>query len=94
MEGYPAVFPPPRFTLSKVDPHPDGVISVIRFIRSDRKLDIFGERFTLPDSLVYTYVRAKIVTALHQIQVYLAEDLVTVLPYQLPPWITPWEGSG
>ncbi len=37
---------------------PDGCISVIRFIRSDRKLDIFGERFEESKELVYSYVRA------------------------------------
>jgi len=68
---------------------PDGTISLIRFIRSDRKLDIFGERFELPKALIYTYVRARIITGLHQIQVYLGDDLVTTFPYQLPPWVTP-----
>lgn len=68
---------------------PDGTVSLIRFIRSDRKLDIFGERFELPKGLIYTYVRARIITGLHQIQVYLGDDLVTTFPYQLPPWITP-----
>jgi hypothetical protein len=36
---------------------------------------------------VYTYVRAKIITELHQIQVYLGEELVRTFPYQLPPWL-------
>jgi hypothetical protein len=71
------------------DSIPDGTISLIRFIRSDRKLDIFGERFQLPKALIYTYVRAKIITGLHQIQVYLGDDLVTTFPYQLPPSVTP-----
>ena len=68
---------------------PDGTISLIRFIRSDRKLDIFGEHFGLSKDLVYTYVRAKIVTGLHQIQVYSGDDLVTSLPYQLPEFLSP-----
>jgi hypothetical protein len=74
--------------LPKIDYIPDGTISLIRFIRSDRKLDIFGEHFELPKNLVYTYVRAKIVTSLHQIQVYSGNNLVTSLPYQLPEWVT------
>jgi hypothetical protein len=61
----------------------------MRFIRSDRKLDIWGEHFQLPKSLVYSYVRAKIITPLHEIQVFHGEDLVGILPYQLPSWIDP-----
>jgi hypothetical protein len=75
--------------LPRIDYIPDGTISLIRFIRSDRKLDIFGERFELPKALIYSYVRAKIVTDLHQIQIYSGDDLVTTFPYQLPAWITP-----
>jgi len=67
----------------------DGAISLIRFIRSDQKLDIFGEHFELPKSFIYTYVRAKIVTGLHQIHVYSGDDLVISFPYQLPAWVTP-----
>ncbi len=54
----------------------------------DRKLDIFGEDFEVPKELVYTYVRAKIITELHQIQVYLGEELVMTFEYQLPPWLS------
>jgi len=75
--------------LPNIDYIPDGTISLVRFIRSDRKLDIFGEHFELPKTLIYTYVQAKIVTGLHQIQVYSGDDLVISLPYQLPPWVTP-----
>lgn len=35
---------------------------IIRFIRSDRKLDIFGEKFTVSKDLVYSCVKAVIVT--------------------------------
>jgi hypothetical protein len=83
------ILPPPRFTLHEIDYIPDGIISLIRFIRSDRKLDIFGEHFELPKDLVYSYVRAKIVTNLHQVQVYSGDDFITSLPYQLPEWGSP-----
>jgi hypothetical protein len=43
----------------------------------------------VPRDLVYTYVRARIVTPLHQIQVYSGEELVLCLPYQLPPLLVP-----
>jgi hypothetical protein len=80
--------------LPSIDYIPDGTISLIRFIRSDRKLDIFGEHFELPKALIYTYVRAKIITDLHQIQIYSGEDLVITFPYQLPAWITPDSQNG
>jgi putative transposase len=76
---------PPRFKLPEISVIPDGNISLVRFIRSDRILDVFGEHFVVPKDLVYTYVRAKVVTALHQIQVYSGEELVLYLFYQLPP---------
>ena len=37
-----------------------GKVHLIRFIRSDLKLDIFGEKFTLPDEFQYAYVTATI----------------------------------
>jgi hypothetical protein len=79
----------PRFKLPEIPDIPDGNISLIRFIRSDRILDIFGEHFEVPRDLVYTYVRARIVTPLHHIQVYSGEELVLCLPYQLPPLLVP-----
>jgi hypothetical protein len=80
---------PPRFKLPELSTIPDGNISLIRFIRSDRILDVFGEHFEVPRDLVYTYVRARIVTPLHHIQVYSGEELVLCLPYQLPPFLVP-----
>jgi hypothetical protein len=52
-------------------------------------LDVFGEDFEVPKELVYTYVRAKIITGLHQIQVYSGEKLASTFQYQLPPWLSP-----
>lgn len=63
---------------------PDGDVVLIRYIRSDRQLDIFGERFTVSKDLVYSYVKAVIVTSIHTLQVYLGDDLVEVFGYQLP----------
>ena len=68
--------------------------SLIRFIRSDRKLDIFGEHFELLKSIMYTYVRAKIITGLHQIQVYSGDDSVASFPYRLSAWIAPDSQNG
>jgi putative transposase len=63
---------------------PDGNIIVIRFIRSDRKLDVFGEKFQVPQDLVYSYGKAVIVTKIHALQLYLDENLVKTFDYQLP----------
>lgn len=62
----------------------DGTISLIRFIRSDRVLDIFGEKFEVSKDLVYSYVRAMIVTEIHMLQVYLGEDFVQSFEYRMP----------
>ena len=44
----------PNTKVPKLDYIPDGNIIVIRFIRSDRKLDIFGEKFQVPQDLIYS----------------------------------------
>ena len=63
---------------------PDGNVILIRFIRSDRMLDVFGEKFKISKDLVYSYVKAVIVTEIHQLQIYLGDALVEILDYQLP----------
>ena len=88
--GFRLILPRPRYQLSQLGPEiPEGTISLIRFIRSDRKLDIFGEHFTVPKALIYSYIRAKILTGLHQIQLYRGDELVATLPYPLPSWMEP-----
>jgi hypothetical protein len=62
---------------------PDGNIILIRFIRSDRLLDIFGEKFKVSKSLVYSYVKAVIVTKIGSLQIYLDDDLVDKFNYRL-----------
>jgi hypothetical protein len=74
----------PNTRVPKLDYIPDGNIIVIRFIRSDRKLDVFGEKFQVPHDLVYSYIKAVIVTKIHALQLYLGEDLVKTFEYQLP----------
>jgi hypothetical protein len=69
--------------LPKLDGVPDGNIILIRFIRSNRLLDIFGEKFKVSKDLVYSYVKAVIVTQLHSLQIYLGEDLIDTIEYQL-----------
>jgi len=62
---------------------PDGNIILIRFIRSDRLLDIFGEKFKVSKNLVYSYVKAVIVTQIGSLQIYLGDELVDKFNYQL-----------
>jgi putative transposase len=70
--------------LPSLDEIADGNIILIRFIRSNRELDIFGEKFKVSSELVYSYVKAIIVTQIHRLQIYLGEDLVDSFDYQLP----------
>jgi putative transposase len=74
----------PNTKMPKLNFLPDGTISLIRFIRSDRILNIFGEKFEVSKNLVYSYVRAMIVTEIHTLQVYLGEDLVQSFEYRMP----------
>jgi len=66
---------------------PDGRVLLIRFIRSDRVLDIFGEKFIVDTGLVYSYVKAVIVTGLATLEVYHEDDLIQSFPYKLPPHV-------
>lgn len=66
-----------------LDSTPDGNIILIRFIRSNRLLDIFGEKFKVSKNLVYSYVKAVIVTKIGALQIYLGDELVDKFNYQL-----------
>ena len=46
-------------------------------------LDIFGEKFKVSKDLVYSYVKAVIVTQIHQLQIYLGNELAETFDYQL-----------
>ena len=70
---------------------PDGNVSLVRFIRSNRQLDIFGERFEVSRDLIYSYVRAQIVTNLHAVQLYLGNDIVDTFEYRMPDDLLPVE---
>jgi hypothetical protein len=61
-----------------------GRVHLVRFIRSDRILDVFGERFRVPRTLVYHYVVATIQTDAQRLVVSLDGAPVHALPYELP----------
>lgn len=69
--------------LPQLDEIADGNIILIRFIRSNRMLDIFGEKFKVSKDLIYSYVKAVIVTEIHSLQVYVGNELVETFDYQL-----------
>jgi hypothetical protein len=69
--------------LPQFDEMPDGNIILIRFIRSNRLLDVFGEKFKVSKDLVYSYVKAVIVTEIRSLQVYLGDELAQQFEYQL-----------
>ncbi len=73
----------PNTKIPALEDIPDGNIILVRFIRSDRKLNIFGETFMVSKDLVYSYVKAVIVTEIHTLQLYLGDELVTSFDYGL-----------
>lgn len=76
---------PESFRLPKNKiPIEDGYIHFYRFVRSDRKLDIFGEKFTVSNDLKYEYVKATICTEIHTLQIRHDDKLVHAFEYRLP----------
>ncbi len=82
--GYQPVKLAPNTKLPKLDYIPGGNVILIRFIRSDRNLDVFGEKFIVSKDLVYSYVKAVIITDRHVIKVFLGEELVETFEYRMP----------
>ncbi len=82
--GHPLRFPtqeaPPCVPLLKPE---GGRYHLVRFIRSDRRLDIFGERFRLPPEAEYEYVVATVDVERQRLCVTLGADLVAEFPYLL-----------
>ena len=61
-----------------------GYVHLIRFIRSNRILDIFGEKFVMPSDLEYEYVWATIDTVKEKLFIYHNSKLVVEYAYTLP----------
>jgi len=61
-----------------------GHIHIIRFIRSNRILDIFGEKFAMPMEVEYEYVWATIDIAAQKLNIYHDSKLVDQIPYSVP----------
>jgi len=61
-----------------------GHIHLIRFIRSNRILDVFGEKFPMPIEVEYEYVWATINTAEETLSIYHDSELIEKFDYPLP----------
>jgi putative transposase len=61
-----------------------GNIHIIRFIRSNRILDIFGEKFAMPMEVEYEYVWATIDTSAQILNIYHDSKLVDQIHYSVP----------
>jgi transposase InsO family protein len=61
-----------------------GYIHLVRFIRSNRILDIFSEKFQMPLNVVYEYVWATIDTEQEKLFLYHDKKLFKQLDYKLP----------
>ncbi len=61
-----------------------GQVHLVRLIRSNRILDIFGEEYIMPQDVVYEYVRATIDTGKEVLSIYHDSKLIVEYPYLLP----------
>jgi len=70
----------PRYPLKKPE---TGKYHLVRFIRSNRKLDIFGELFPVPVELQYEYVVATIDVKEQKLSLYLDKTKMDEFDYRL-----------
>lgn len=83
-QGHPLRFPARECAPTLPLPKPEaGQYHLVRFIRSDRRLDVFGERFLTPPEAEYAYVVATIDVARQRLTVQLHGELIAEWPYQL-----------
>lgn len=62
----------------------DGEIVLVRLIRSDLKLDVFGEKFAMPKKVQYEYVIATILTEDHVLRVTMDNREIRSFEYLMP----------
>lgn len=75
---------PKDFKLPKTLSIVPGHVHLIRLIRSNRILDIFGEHYLMPKNLVYEYVWATIDTKQQKLSIYHDKNLEKEFDYPLP----------
>ena len=65
-------------------PKPEsGRYHLVRFIRSDAVLDVFGEKFRMPPEVVYEYVIASIDVARQKLSITMNEVIIDEYDYWL-----------
>jgi transposase InsO family protein len=78
-----------RFALQEQAPHhplkkpKTGKYHIVRFIRGDALLDVFGETFRLPSETVYEYVIATIDVKEQKLKIYLDQIQVDEIDYKM-----------
>lgn len=77
---FPSTERAPRHPLPKPE---CGRYHLVRFIRSEGQVDIFGEKFSLPPQAVYEYVRATVDVQRQRLLVFLDDVLIDEQPYNL-----------
>lgn len=77
---FPFSLDPPQDLLPKPN---KGKYHVIRFIRSDRKFDLFGEVFRVPSHAIYEYVWATIDVWHQKLTFYVGEEQIAIREYRL-----------
>ena len=77
---WPATPAAPRLPLGKPR---QGRYHLVRYIRTDRCLDIFGEKFELPVETTSTYVVATVLVAEEKLQIRIGQELVDQIDYRL-----------
>lgn len=76
---FPEAPDPPRHPM----PMPEaGSYHLVRFVRSDGVLNVFGEKFMAPPECTYEYVRLTVDVAGQRLKVFLDEKLVDEHSYQ------------
>jgi len=77
---FPSSEQPPHYPIPKPE---TGRYHFIRFIRSDARLDIFGETFHVPSEAVYEYVRATVDVANQKLTLFLDNTAIDEKQYFL-----------
>ncbi len=77
---FPPSSEPPREPLPKPE---RGRYHVVRFIRSDCEMDVFGERFPVPSEAMYAYVWGTIDVREQTLSLYLGPDLLSQQEYRM-----------
>jgi len=75
---------PDNFTIPDPLPIYPGYIHIVRFVRSNRIIDIFGEKYSMPLEVEYEYVWVTIDTKTQMMSVYHDSVLVEQYSYPLP----------